>query len=183
MKVRYKIALYFMTQVWIVLSAKWRDKLPGFGAGWDENASPPVPDRLRTRHRLQSRRYLGPLSREGSDFDVKLTILNVHPRLRRPQGLLPPCTHVSAWVHILVSPTPEGRTVVLGSTQPLTEMSTRDLPGAKRRLVGRADNLTTYMCRLSKVLEALTSSNLRSLSRPVQEQPFLPTPEEFEVTY
>ena len=73
--------------------------------------------------------------------------------------------------------------MVLGSTQPLTEMSTKDLPGAKRRLVGRADNLATYMCRLSKVFEASTSSNLRGLSRPVQEQPFLPTPEEFELAY
>jgi hypothetical protein len=28
-------------------------------------------------------------------------------------------------------PNPSGRTVALGSTQPLTEMSTRDLPGGK----------------------------------------------------
>jgi hypothetical protein len=42
-------------------------------------------------------------------------------------------------------PNPSGRTVVLGSTQPLTEMSTRNLK--KKKLVGkgrpehRADNL------------------------------------------
>jgi hypothetical protein len=30
----------------------------------------------------------------------------------------------------------------LGSTQPLTEMSTRNLPAGKGRLEGKADNLT-----------------------------------------
>jgi hypothetical protein len=34
------------------------------------------------------------------------------------------------------------RTMALGSTQPLTEMSTRNLSGGKKRLVCRADNLT-----------------------------------------
>jgi hypothetical protein len=38
---------------------------------------------------------------------------------------------------------PSSRTVVLGSTQPLTEMSTRNLPGVKKRPAHRADNLTT----------------------------------------
>jgi hypothetical protein len=38
--------------------------------------------------------------------------------------------------------------MALGSTQPLTEMSTRDLPGGKRRPVREADNLTT-ICELS----------------------------------
>jgi hypothetical protein len=33
--------------------------------------------------------------------------------------------------------------MVLASTQPLTEMSTRNLPGGKERLVRKADNLTT----------------------------------------
>jgi hypothetical protein len=33
-------------------------------------------------------------------------------------------------------------TMALGSTQPLTEMSTRNLPGAKKRLVRNVDNLT-----------------------------------------
>jgi hypothetical protein len=35
------------------------------------------------------------------------------------------------------------RTMVLGSTQPLTEMSTRNFPGGKKRPARRADNLTT----------------------------------------
>jgi hypothetical protein len=37
---------------------------------------------------------------------------------------------------------PEGRTMALGSTQPLTEMSTRNLPGGKGRSERKADNLT-----------------------------------------
>jgi hypothetical protein len=36
---------------------------------------------------------------------------------------------------------PSSRTMALGSTQPLTEMSTRNLPGGKKRPAGRADNL------------------------------------------
>jgi hypothetical protein len=32
--------------------------------------------------------------------------------------------------------------MALGSTQPLTEMSTRNLPGGKERPVHKADNLT-----------------------------------------
>ena len=55
---------------------------------------------------------------------------------------------------------PSGRTMALGSTQPLTEMSTM-WP------VCRADNLTTCMCWLSWNLGASTSWNPRGLSRPV----------------
>jgi hypothetical protein len=36
---------------------------------------------------------------------------------------------------------PSSRTVALKSTQPLTEMSTRKLPGDKKRPARRADNL------------------------------------------
>jgi hypothetical protein len=36
------------------------------------------------------------------------------------------------------------RTMALGSTQPLTEMSTRNLPGGKGRPARGADNLTTF---------------------------------------
>jgi hypothetical protein len=39
-------------------------------------------------------------------------------------------------------PNPSSHTMVLGSTQPLTEMSTRNLPGGKKRPARRADNLT-----------------------------------------
>jgi hypothetical protein len=38
-------------------------------------------------------------------------------------------------------PNPSSRTMALGSTQPLTEMSTRNLPEGKKRPARRADNL------------------------------------------
>jgi hypothetical protein len=38
-------------------------------------------------------------------------------------------------------PNPSSRTMALGSTQPLTKMSTRNLPGGKMRPARRADNL------------------------------------------
>jgi hypothetical protein len=40
--------------------------------------------------------------------------------------------------------------MALGSTQPLTEMSTRNLPGGKWRPAHRADKLTTSVGRLSR---------------------------------
>jgi hypothetical protein len=39
-------------------------------------------------------------------------------------------------------PNPSNRTMALGSTRPLTEMSTRNLPGGKGRPAHKADNLT-----------------------------------------
>jgi hypothetical protein len=38
-------------------------------------------------------------------------------------------------------PNPSSRTMALGLTQPLTELSTRNLPGGKKRPACRADNL------------------------------------------
>jgi hypothetical protein len=38
-------------------------------------------------------------------------------------------------------PNPSSRTMALGSTQSLAEMSTRNLPGGKKRPAHRADNL------------------------------------------
>jgi hypothetical protein len=38
-------------------------------------------------------------------------------------------------------PNPSSRTMALGWTQPLTEMSTRNVPGGKKRPARRADNL------------------------------------------
>jgi hypothetical protein len=43
---------------------------------------------------------------------------------------------------ILECPNPFSRTIVLRSTQPLTEMSTRNLPGGKGRAARKADNFT-----------------------------------------
>ena len=38
-----------------------------------------------------------------------------------------------------------GRTIALGSTQPLTEMSTRNITWEQRRLLRTADKPTTFM--------------------------------------
>jgi hypothetical protein len=60
---------------------------------------------------------------------------------------------------------PSGRTMFLGSTQPLTEMSTRNVCWWVK--LCRADNLTIFMCRLSWNLAASTFWNPQGLSRPV----------------
>jgi hypothetical protein len=39
-------------------------------------------------------------------------------------------------------PNPSSRNMALGSTQPLTEMSTRNIPGGKGRPAGKDDNFT-----------------------------------------
>ena len=45
---------------------------------------------------------------------------------------------------------PSGRTIILGSTQPLTTTSARNIfPGCKSRPVCRTDSLATVMCRFS----------------------------------
>jgi len=62
---------------------------------------------------------------------------------------------------------PSGRIVVQGSTQPLAEMSTRNISRCERRPVRTADNLTTLMCWLPKDLGASTSWNPLGLLRPV----------------
>jgi hypothetical protein len=62
---------------------------------------------------------------------------------------------------------PSGRTMALGLTQPLTEMSTRNIFERWRRPVRRTDNLTTFTCRLSRNLGASTSRNPQGLPRPV----------------
>jgi hypothetical protein len=44
-------------------------------------------------------------------------------------------------LNFFIVPNPFSRTMALGYTQPLTEMSTRNLPGGKGRPVGKADNI------------------------------------------
>jgi hypothetical protein len=61
---------------------------------------------------------------------------------------------------------PSSRIVAQGSTQPLTEMSIR-------RPVRRTDNLTTFLCRLSRNSGASASWNPKGLSRPVASKLYL----------
>jgi len=46
-----------------------------------------------------------------------------------------------------------GRTTALGSTQPLTEKSSRCISWGQRRPVRKADNLTTILCRCHEIWE------------------------------
>jgi hypothetical protein len=59
---------------------------------------------------------------------------------------------------------PSGGIMTLGSTQPLTETNTKDLSWGQRRSLLRADNLTTFMYRLSRNSGNL---NLQELQGPV----------------
>jgi hypothetical protein len=53
-------------------------------------------------------------------------------RIRFPMGV----------IGLFNLPNPSSRTMALGSTQPLTEMSTRTLPGAKEHPSRKTDKLT-----------------------------------------
>jgi len=57
--------------------------------------------------------------------------------------------------------------MALGSTQLLTQMSTRYISWELRRTVRKADNLTTILCRCHEIWGNLTSSNPLAHSRPV----------------
>jgi hypothetical protein len=63
---------------------------------------------------------------------------------RKVAGLIP-----EGVIEIFHWHNPSCHTMALGSTQPLTEMSTRNISWGKRRPVRMADNLATFMCRLS----------------------------------
>ena len=64
--------------------------------------------------------------------------------------------------------------MALGLTQPLTEMSTRNISWGVRRPVCGPDNLTTFMSRPSLNLGASTSWDPQGLSRPVMGLLYLP---------
>jgi hypothetical protein len=57
--------------------------------------------------------------------------------------------------------------MVLESTQPLTEMSTRNLPGSKGRPARQADNLPPSVSRLSRTCGSLDVSQPYESPRPV----------------
>jgi hypothetical protein len=61
-------------------------------------------------------------------------------------------------IGIFSSPNPSSRTMALGSTQPLTEMSTWNLPGSKRRPARRANNPPPSVSRLSRKCGSLDVS-------------------------
>jgi hypothetical protein len=60
-------------------------------------------------------------------------------------------------------PKPSSRTMALWLTQPLTEMSTRKLPGGKERPARRADNLAAICEPNVRNVGASTSHNPKGL--------------------
>jgi len=77
---------------------------------------------------------------------------------------------------------PSGRTMALGLTQPLTEISTRNISRGYRRQMRTADNLTSFMCRLSWNLGASTTWNPQGLPRLVMGLLYLlPLPQTFHI--
>jgi hypothetical protein len=62
---------------------------------------------------------------------------------------------------------PSGGTMALGSTQLLTEVSTRNIYWWLKAAVPRADFPTTFVCRLYRNLRASASWNPQGLPRPV----------------
>jgi hypothetical protein len=67
-------------------------------------------------------------------------------------------------VDIFKLPKPSSRIMALESTQPLTKMSTRNIPRGKNRPACRADNLAPSVNRLSREnVGASTSRNLKGL--------------------
>jgi hypothetical protein len=68
---------------------------------------------------------------------VKSIILARYVTSRKVAGLIP-----DEVIGFFILPNSSSRTMALGSTQRLTEMSTRDLPGVKGRTARGADNLS-----------------------------------------
>jgi hypothetical protein len=78
---------------------------------------------------------------------------------------------------------PSGRTMALGSTNPLTEMSTRNIfwgwGGVKAVRCIRLTNLPPSCAECKDALSTSTSWNLQGLSRPVQACPGIAVPLHF----
>jgi hypothetical protein len=66
-------------------------------------------------------------------------------------------------VNFLNLPNPSSRIMALGSTQPLTEMSTRNLPGGKKRPGVGLTTLPQSVSRISENVGASTSRNPKGL--------------------
>jgi hypothetical protein len=78
-------------------------------------------------------------------------------------------------LHFYNLPNPSSRIIALGSTKPLIEMSTRNLPGGKGRPAHKADNLIA-ICEPSvyKMWEPRRLTNLRTSKASYRDSFTLP---------
>jgi hypothetical protein len=72
--------------------------------------------------------------------------------------------------------------MALELTQPLTEMSTRNLPGGKKRPARRAENLAPSMSRMYENVGASTSRNPKGLHGLYRDNFTLPYPLRYHCT-
>jgi hypothetical protein len=87
-------------------------------------------------------------------FEIKIVILLIHSHVRRKIAHSIP----NEVIGFFNRPNPFSRTMVLESTQPITEMSTRNFPEGKGRPAGRRVMLTASLpsvSRLSRKCESL----------------------------
>jgi hypothetical protein len=78
-----------------------------------------------------------PLGELNVIFSAVVARLGHYATSRKVVGLIP-----DGIIGFLNLPNPSSRTMALRSTQPLTQMSTKNLPGDKGRPARKADNLT-----------------------------------------
>jgi hypothetical protein len=82
----------------------------------------------------------------------------------KPEG----CGFDFRWGHRIVRClNPSGHTMTLGSTQPLTEMSIRNICWGQRRPLHTDDKLARSCADFIEILVASTSWSFKGLSRPV----------------
>ena len=77
------------------------------------------------------------------------------------------CVWFQSVIEIFHWNNPSGQTMALGSTQPLTEMSTRNISWRVKAASAFGWQPSTLMCQMSRNLGASTSWNPQCLSRPV----------------
>jgi hypothetical protein len=88
-------------------------------------------------------------------------LLRYYATSRKVAGSIPDVIGFFNW------PNPSSRTMAVGSTQPLIEMSTGNLPGGKGRPARKADNLTAICETIFRKYRSLDVSKPYRPPQPV----------------